>query len=115
MKRTKIYVCYPFRSDPEKNTAIAKNVSIALWDKGYAPICPHIAGSFFAVDSEDVLNYCIELLRSCEVLLICSNYLSEGMQIELKWWARNKKGVVRFWDLNAMDFKGVKNEKEKQA
>ncbi len=89
MENKLCYVCSPYRGDMERNTAYARELTLAAVKAGYAPITPHLYLTQ-VLDEEDPqqrekgMAVGLALLKNCKYILIGSRYgLSEGMLGEI--------------------------------
>ena len=93
------YICHPFRGRDDKE--IEKNINNTCeYAKkyeglGYTPIIPHILSlAIFGAhndgdDDEKVVKYDMNLLSLCDVMIICGNKVSKGMEAEIKFCKNN--------------------------
>ena len=85
----KIFICSPLRGDYEKNIqkAIGYCREVAL--AGDLPIAPHVYCTQFLDDTKPEerkrgLMVGTELLEMCSEVRVYGNYISEGMQAEIR-------------------------------
>ena len=60
----------------ELNVRRAEAVALELWKSGYAAICVHAAGRFYAGEAtkETWLRGDLEILRRCDVVVVCDGW-----------------------------------------
>lgn len=84
------YICSPYRGDTARNIAYARELVKYALLRGWSPICPHLYLPQILDDNnpeerEQGLRVGLDLLNSCDVLLVGGRYgISEGMQAEIE-------------------------------
>jgi len=99
------YVGGPYRDSRgdyyvTQNIERAKYVSVELWRKGYAVICPHCNTAYFSgalSDEADFLDGGLELLSRCDLLVVIDGWQkSQGTKAEIQM--AHQKGIpVYYW------------------
>lgn len=101
--RKLVYVASPLRGDYEKNISKAKEYSKKIIEMGHIPYTPHLLFTQFMDDAipeerELAMQMGIEMLKRCDMLMVCGGHISEGMGKEIK--AANKLGIpVKFYNV----------------
>lgn len=95
----KVYVCSPYRGDIEANVNRAKSYCRDICLEGNIPVCPHIYFTQFLDDSNTyerslALDFNKELMRDCDFVYVYGNYISSGMNEELKWAIQLDKKII---------------------
>ena len=89
-KPQRVFVCSPYRDNPELNTQRALAVCRQLALEGYTPIAPHLYATRF-LDDEDTVERAIgmviskDLLRTCDALWHYGDRITEGMAAEIAY------------------------------
>jgi hypothetical protein len=85
------YIAGPYRAASEYevhcNIQRAEKAAVRAWRSGYAAICPHKNSAYLggAVLDETILEGDLEMLRRCDVLILCGEYQkSAGAMAELR-------------------------------
>jgi len=96
-----VFVSGPYRGqamiDIHKNIMNARTLSIKLWQRGYAVICPHMNTAHFdGLCHDDVwLNGDLEILRRCDAIAMVDGWQdSEGAVEEYKLAVELGKEIV---------------------
>jgi len=86
-----VFISGPFRADSawgvEQNIRRAEELSLEVWRKGFACICPHTNTRFFdgAADDNIWLAGDIEIMRRCDAVLLVPGWEnSSGSVAEVK-------------------------------
>lgn len=86
-----IFVGGPFRGDSawdiEQNIRSAEELSLELWRRGVAVICPHTNTRFFQGAAPDKiwLQGYLEMLKRCDALMLVAGWeQSSGTRAEVK-------------------------------
>lgn len=84
-----IYICSPLRGDYEANTAAAVRYCREVAMEGAFPVAPHIYCPRFLDDTKPEerkrgMAIGTELLELCSELRVYGDYISEGMQAEIR-------------------------------
>ncbi|MGI5865486.1 MAG: exonuclease domain-containing protein [Myxococcales bacterium] len=98
VRRRRVYVCHPYRDDPQGNAARVAEVCRALTDSGLVPIAPQLYLPAFvdeATQREEALALCLELLDVCDEVRVYGERVSEGMRVELRH-AEARRIPIRF-------------------
>jgi hypothetical protein len=108
-----VYVAGPYRADTregvERNIQKARKVAIALWERGYGVICPHLNTAHFhddcKVDNEDLyLNAYVEILKRCDAVVMTNGWnKSAGAREEFETAIMNEVPVFHPSDLSAIE------------
>ena len=96
-----VYICSPYRSDIEANTARAKRYCYFAYTHGVAPIAPHLHCPLFLVENlpderQAGIEIGFEYLRRADELWCFGDRLTEGMEMELQA-AQHLKIPVRYF------------------
>jgi len=86
-RRRRVYVCHPLASDPAGNIERVRAISQLLIDDGVLPIAPHLYLPQLieeATGREQALALCLELLATCDEVLVFGDIVTEGMERELR-------------------------------
>lgn len=83
------YICSPLKGDIKGNIEKAKAYCRIAFEKGYAPIAPHIYFTQFLDDSNPAerksgLQYGLDLVRLSNELWVFGKQVSEGMKAEIE-------------------------------
>ena len=94
-----IYVSHAFGGKPEnleRARKITHDLQVADLENTY--ICPLLALShleYNEVGYDDEMNLCIDLLSECERLIVASEIISKGVQLEIDFAKLVKMEVLR--------------------
>lgn len=99
MNRKRVYICSPLRGDYKANMERARRYCRQMYNAGYNPICPHIYYTQFLDDTipeerKDGLELALNLLRSCQTVVVCGDTRSDGMMTEIALAQRLGKTVT---------------------
>lgn len=99
-----VYICSPFSGDVEGNVKAAQGYSRYAVDMGYIPIAPHLLFPQFLDDSleeerELGMFMGLVLLTKCKELWAFGEYVSEGMEQEIRKAEARNLPVRRFTPL----------------
>ena len=78
------YVAGPYRAPTEwevkRNIEAAERIAVALWQQGYAVICPHKNTAFFggAASDEVWLTGDLEIMRRCDLVVLVPGWRSSS-------------------------------------
>ena len=102
--RPLVYICSPFAGDIEKNTASAQAYCRMAVERGCIPIAPHLLFPQFLDDSleeerELGMFMGLVLLTKCKELWAFGEYVSEGMEQEIRKAEARNLPVRRFTPL----------------
>ncbi len=91
MTKKLAYVSSPLRGDVKTNIEKAREYCKIVSAMGLIPMCPHLMTYGWLDDSDDAqrrhgMEIALELLERCDVLFICGDTISEGMQAEKDAW-----------------------------
>lgn len=79
-----VYVAGPYRGPSEWavkcNIEAAERIAVALWQQGYAVICPHKNTAFFggAAPDEVWLTGDLEIMRRCDLVVLVPGWRSSS-------------------------------------
>lgn len=97
-----IYVCSPYRGDPEVNTKKARSYcrKIAI-EEGDVPIAPHLLFPQFLDDNtsrerELAMEMNLEILCHADEIRVFGNEISDGMSLEIK--EAKELGIPVVWE-----------------
>ena len=115
----KIYICSPYRNNPEYNTKVALKAAEAVTMIKCMPVVPHIYFTRFLDENiPEQRNFgisCgIELMKSCDELWIIGTRLTEGMMLELST-ARELEIPVKIYVLNEKILEPIKQSALKKS
>ena len=102
--RPLVYICSPYRGNIEKNTASAQAYCRMAVERGCIPIAPHLLFPQFLDDSleeerELGMFMGLVLLTKCKELWAFGEYVSEGMEQEIRKAEARNLPVRRFTPL----------------
>lgn len=102
--RPMVYICSPYRGSVEKNTENARSYCRMAAERGYIPIAPHLLFPQFLNDSleeerELGMFMGLVLLTKCKELWAFGEYVSEGMEQEIRKAEARNLPVRRFTPL----------------
>lgn len=88
MKRPLAYITAAFSSGDEANMEQAARYCRAVYEAGYAPICPALFLPLFLSDPvpqehKDGLDMARDLLRRSRVLVVCGHTVTETMKNDI--------------------------------
>jgi hypothetical protein len=100
--RSKVYICSPYRSDPERNTINARRYCRFAYKQWFMPVAPHLYFPQFLNDNvpserADALRLGLELLEDCAEVWVFGQHISEGMRAEINEAHRLRKRI-RYFD-----------------
>lgn len=96
-----VYICSPYRSDPERNTEKARGYCRIAVEKGAIPFCAHILMPQYLDDTNpDERALAMKMNRvflgKCSELWVFGDEISEGMEAEIGW-AKTWKRTIRLF------------------
>ena len=102
--RPLVYICSPYRGNIEQNTKSAKAYCRMAVERGCTPIAPHLLFPQFLNDSleeerELGMFMGLVLLTKCKELWAFGEYVSEGMEQEIRKAEARNLPVRRFTPL----------------
>ena len=74
------YIAGPYRAKTEyelvSNIRVAEKAAIALWQMGYAVICPHLNSAHFGgvCPDKSFLDGDLEILRRCDLIVLVDGW-----------------------------------------
>ena len=88
MKRHLAYITAPWEDDPVENVERAARYCRAVYEAGYAPICPVLFLPHFLHDPvpqehKDGIDIGRDLLRRSHVLVVCGSVVTGGMKNDI--------------------------------
>ncbi len=88
MKRPLAYITAPWKGDIEDNAEQAAQYCRAVYEAGYAPICPALFLPLFLNDPvpqehKDGIDIGRDLLRRSRVLVVCGHIVTEEMKNDI--------------------------------
>ena len=83
MRLRTIYICHPYRDDPERNLERMRKFCRYAASQGHVPICTPLFFPQWGCEEQDAIPMCVELVYRCDELWICSNRITEGMSPEI--------------------------------
>lgn len=92
-----VYVCSPYSDNPKHNTLRARAYCRYVTDKGYIPLAPHLLLPQFLDETTErnlAMFMDIALLSRCAQLWVFGDFISDGMQREIRYAERKGKPVV---------------------
>lgn len=99
--RPLVYVCSPFSGDVERNIGNARRYSHFAVEQGFIPLAPHLLFPQFLNDNnlyerELGLHFGNVLMSHCSEVWVFGDYISQGMDAEIKR-AKRKKYNLRYF------------------
>jgi len=85
--RLKVYICSPYRDNPEKNRQKALKYCRKAFEEGYLPIAPHVYFPQFldeTTEREQGLEMALQLLLECQEIWVFGPEITEGMKREIE-------------------------------
>lgn len=100
--RPLVYICSPYAGDIESNVSTARRFSRFAVDSGYIPIAPHLLFTQFLSDDDPDerqlgLLFGNVLMSKCAEVWVFGNYISNGMDAEIKR-AKRKNYRIRYFN-----------------
>ncbi len=97
MTRPILYLCGPYQTATEGEEALRLEVVRAAVDRGWCPVyAPFLLERAYPEETPEVralaLDCCVALLAAARVMLVVGERRTEGMVVELKWWAEWRTG-----------------------
>ena len=89
----------------EKNIFLARKVSIELWEKGHAVICPHLNTAHFEdfnnkISWQEYLNGDFNIISRCDAMVMLPDWeKSKGAQIEFQYAQELRMPIYIYPDL----------------
>ena len=88
MKRPLAYITAPWEGGAVENAEQAAQYCRAVYEAGYAPICPTLFLPLFLHDPvpqehKDGIDIGRDLLRRSRVLVVCGNYVNEAVKNDI--------------------------------
>jgi hypothetical protein len=98
MKRKTAYVCSPYRGDIENNIEYAKKAGKFVYNRGYAPIVPHLMLPNFLEDNDDWMSCGLAILDKCDELWVFTdNGITAGMREEIDHFSLGEHALKVFY------------------
>jgi hypothetical protein len=99
-----LYVSGPYSGDVDRNIAQARQVAIALWEKGHAVICPHLNSAHMEQDCratyDQFLAGDLMMIARCDGMVMAPEWeFSKGAKIEYEYAESLKLPVWEYPDL----------------
>lgn len=93
------YICAPYAGDVEKNKKTAIDFGKMAHEKGFLPIIPHLLFPYLddEKDREEAMSMCLEVVERCDVLLISSDVITNGMKSEIDIAKKNGMPIFRLY------------------
>ena len=87
---------------------------------GYLPFVPHINIFDIMEEGDDVMNFCIEHLKHCDVLIVCEEIITEGMkkeiteafELDIEVLILKERELVKMYNPKRKESEGKSNSKE---
>ncbi|ACM61512.1 hypothetical protein B0S90_2786 [Caldicellulosiruptor bescii] len=98
--RLKVYICSPYRDNPEENRQKALQYCRKAFDEGYLPIAPHVYFPQFLdenTEREQGLEMALQLLLECQELWVFGPEITEGMKREIEFAKKFKIPIKCFY------------------
>ena len=98
--RPKVYICSPYRNNPEENHTKALQYCRKAFEEGYLPVAPHVYFPQFLNESterEEGLDMALQLLLLCDELWVFGPQVSEGMKVEIEFARKFKIPIKCFY------------------
>ena len=95
------YICSPFSGDIESNTKRAREYCRRAVDLGYIPLAPHLLlPQFLSEEAERAIaiEMDYELLDRCDLLLVCGDRISSGMESEIRYATENGMEIMHLME-----------------
>ena len=93
-----VYICSPYAGDISGNIEKAKSYAKLAIEHGLIPICSHclFAGIIdeASTNREQIMSMCLRLIDVCDIIWVCGDVISDGMQQELDYCREQGKRVV---------------------
>ena len=90
--RKVFYIAGPYRGDSKEgvisNIKKAREVSLDLWIRGYAAVCPHMNTAFFDhhMEDRDILEGDLAILSKCDGIVVLPGWeSSQGTLQEIRF------------------------------
>lgn len=88
MKRPLAYITAPWGTDGTENTEVAAKYCRAIYDAGFAPVCPLLFLPLFLNDEipqehKDAIDIARDLLRRAHVLVVCGHDVDEQVKNDI--------------------------------
>jgi len=84
-----IYIAGPYTGDRDKNIQDARKVSIELWKKGHAVVCPHLNTAKMeddGIEYDVILRGDVDIISRCDAIMMMENWEeSSGASLEHKY------------------------------
>lgn len=96
-----LYVAGPYGGDIDRNIAQAREIAIALWERGHAAICPHLNTAHFEIDCradyEDYLAGDFNMISRVDGLVMTPDWESSPGAKREKTYAESLGMGVWIW------------------
>lgn len=103
-----VYICSPYRGDPEGNAEKARRYCRFAVESGAIPVAPHLFFPQFMkeeTERELAMQMDMVLLAHCRQVWVFGSFLSEGMGAEIAQ-AKRKKMKIRYFTEEMKEVKG---------
>lgn len=103
-----VYICSPYRGDPEGNAEKARRYCRFAVESGAIPVAPHLFFPQFMkeeTERELAMQMDMVLLAHCRQVWVFGSFLSEGMGAEIAQ-AKRKKMRIRYFTEEMKEVKG---------
>lgn len=97
--RPLVYICSPYRGDPERNAERARRYSRFAVDMGMIPLAPHLLLPQYMKEEKEqelILFMDLVLLRKCSEVWVFGSEITDGMRQEIEK-AKRKRMTVRYF------------------
>lgn len=95
--RPVVYICSPYRGDPEKNAGKARRYSRFAVEQGAIPLAPHLLlPQYMKEEKELILFMDLVLLGKCSEVWVFGPEITDGMKQEIGK-AKRKRMTVRYF------------------
>lgn len=97
--RPVVYICSPYRGNPEKNAGKARKYSRFAVDQGAIPLAPHLLLPQYMKEEKErdlILFMDLVLLGKCSEVWVFGSEITDGMKQEIGK-AKRKRMTVRYF------------------
>ena len=97
--RPLVYICSPYRGDPERNAEKARRYSRFAVDQGAIPLAPHLLLPQYMKEEKErdlILFMDLVLLGRCSEVWVFGSEITDGMKLEIGK-AKKRRMTVRYF------------------
>lgn len=111
-----IYLCYPYKDNPERRTRIISEVAREIRDKypDKLVLVPHLLFQYMneTTQRDKILQMCLDTVKLCDTLLVVGDTVSDGMTLEVAEAVKLEKKIGEYSEAEAKKKVEIKEHEE---